>query len=875
MAGFAFVHASRGIEWSRRFHPDERPISKWIGQTYERGYVTDRLYPGGWFVLMNLRTAVGEGVHNLSRRWRDLRNQDGAVDATDADSFESDPRRERFDIGGAQSGRDFNVLLFAGAVLFLFLAAREAGAGPAASTLAALLLAVQPYPLEHVHYCETDIAPFFALCFSLWLANGAIRRASPGRCAAALAAAGFAVACKYTLAPILVWIPALAAAVSAGRRGGRPRGRAFLMLFATGLLVALAGFLAGTPALWRDPDFFLSGLSGRGGSTARALGAGHSYLAGVLWRLDSLAKELLRMGAAPLLFFLAGLVSWFRRANRRWLPAAPLFLAAFLPFAAFVMPWIRNQEMLPILPCACLGGALALSWAGSALRRGARRDRRRAVFAAGLLVLFAAAFVRSAADGGRILSCFQRRDTRAECQNWLACSARPGVSLALDHYVEQTIRGTECTGTECWYPAETWPEKAGVRDAGGDRPGYLLRNASFAGRRVRGAEAKEAAARFNEECPVLVSWTIVPGTARTITFAQPDAELRAMPYPDEEATAPDIRVCLDRPFFFSPGLRPLYAPGGPALVGPVRGVQTVGSRHVVHPPPGGRCWAVTQVLDGPKEGVVVWEGPFGPRRVPLSPAGVAVARLNDAAFRRKAMWDVRPLARVRLRGADDQATVCATRLCSDPAEVARILRRAGDPAAALAFLRTVPEPDAAARVEAFLAAVGSGAAPEPAWTKAAREAVAAFCRVEASGRPALRVRGVPLRVLRDFARVRIGDWHGLPVRGDLPVFLPQGRYALEATLKDGRAGPSAGLWYAGQERPVERKAGGEGREVRTATVRQVRDGLLRDLADDTGPDDGSGRDVLQLSIEWDPLEQLERTIREISASLPPPEQLEQ
>ena len=178
-AVFAFVHASRGIDWSRHFHPDELPVAKWIGQTYEKGYVSDRVYPGGWFVLADLRTAVSEGSWNLSRRWRGLREQDGAVVATDAASFESAPRRAKFEPADIQAGRDFNVLLFALATLFLFLAARETGAGPVVSSLAALLFAVGPFPLEHAHYCETDMGLVFSLCAALWLAAGALRRASP------------------------------------------------------------------------------------------------------------------------------------------------------------------------------------------------------------------------------------------------------------------------------------------------------------------------------------------------------------------------------------------------------------------------------------------------------------------------------------------------------------------------------------------------------------------------------------------------------------------------------------------------------------------------------------------------------------------------
>ena len=871
-AAFAFFHASRGIAWSRHFHPDELTVAKWIGQSYDRGYVSDRVYPGGWFVLMDARTALAERASDLSRRWRNVRDQDGAVVATDADSFESDPKRAKFHAVDIQAGRDFNVLLFAGAVLFLFLAARETGAGPVPSALAALLFAVQPFPLEHAHYCETDGGLVVSLCAALWLTTGAVRRASPRRFAAACAAAGFAIACKYTAAPLLVWIPVLAPSVAAGRApGGRPRARAVLRLAGAAALAALGGFLAGTPALWLDPAFFFGDLVRIGSRTyaesGLALGADHSFAAGCLWRARILARELLRLGPAPLLFFAACFPVWFVRGGPRRPAAAPPFLAAFLLYAVFLMPWIRNQELLPVLPCLCLGAAPALSRAGAALRRGP--GTRRAA-AAALCVLFAAAFARSAADGNRILSCFARRDTRAECQNWLAACARPGVPLVLEPYVVQTIRGTPCTGAECGDAAASWPEAASLRDSRGRVPRYVLRNASFSGRGASTASARENAARFDADCPPLLFWKIAPGGTRTLTFSQPDVELRALPGPED---GPDVAVCLDRPVFFSPGLRPLYGPSEAAAVGPVRAVQTVGARHSVHPPPEGGCWAVSRVLDGPKAGAIRWDGLFSPERAALSAAGVSVARLDDAAFRRAAASDVRPAARVRLRGADDQATVCATFPCSDPAEVARILRRAGDPAAALSFLRGLPELDAAARAEAFLAAAASGAVPEPAWTDAARAAVAAFDEAAASGgTDGIRVRGVPLRVLRDFSVVRLGDWEGLPTRESLPVFLPAGVYGVEVDLKDGCAGPAGSVWFDGQEGAVgfrRPSAGGDAGPpaVRAATVRQTRDGLLRVRPDAVGAEDGTGRRYRSLSVEWDPFEQLERAVLELRRAL--------
>ena len=153
------LHASAGIRWSRHFHPDELQVAHWLKQSLRDGYVKDRVYPGGWFVLADLSVAAARPFHEAARRLRARTAQDGAVVATDETTFRSDPVRERFLPEGAlQWGRNLNVLLFAAAALFLLLCAREIGASPPAAALAALLFAVQPFALEHAHYCETDAA---------------------------------------------------------------------------------------------------------------------------------------------------------------------------------------------------------------------------------------------------------------------------------------------------------------------------------------------------------------------------------------------------------------------------------------------------------------------------------------------------------------------------------------------------------------------------------------------------------------------------------------------------------------------------------------------------------------------------------------------
>ena len=871
---FALLHTTAGIRWSRYFHPDEIRVARWITQSRLHGYVTDRVYPGGWFVIADAGLALKRRGRILLDRLAARGRQEGAVAAVRPDTFPNESAPAPLSSDHLQYGRNLNALLFAACAPLLFLAALETGASPAAAALAALLFAVQPFPLEHAHYCETDSAPLLFLCLSGWLALGALRRGSVRRALAASAAAGFAIACKYTLAPLVLWTPVLALALAL--RAPERRGRTFAAAAAGGLACLAAGFLAGTPALLVAPLWFLRDGARVSGATydeiRLAFGFRPSFPAACLWRAGSLAREAGSLGAATLALFAVCAAGWFRRRERRWLAVFPLFSATFLLHCILAMPWIRNQELLPFLPALCLAAAPTLDLALAALRRGVPATRKAA--AAAFLALFACSMADSWLDGNRILSCFRRRDTRAECQNWLAACAAPGVGIDADRYVWQALVGTDLPCLRDNGIAEFWPEALARPELASGGIRYALRNASFRPRNARrdNAGRNAAMARFEADCLPIAAWKIAPGGSRTRPFAQPDIELWALPPTNAAPPSADLPFVLDRPLFFSPGRRPLYAPEERAPgVGPVRAIATVGQRHAVHPPPApGPLWAVSRVLAGPTEGSVAWDdGLFRPRRAAFAGAPAVLFELDRAAFRRCAASDVRPFSRLRLRDADDQKTVCATVLSSDPAEVAHALRRGGAPARALAFLRARTDLDDAARIEAFLAARAAGAPAEPGWTAAARAALAAFDAAEAAAaggsgaEPA--VRGVPLRTLRDFARVRIPRGP-LPAKTALPVFLPAGRYRVEVLLDAAYPPVETDRWFHGQEGPVAETDDEQGREIRVASVRLHRDRFLGSRLLDPDPE-GERIRFLRIEVEWNPADSLRHAADELRAAL--------
>ena len=872
VALFAAVRASEGIRWSVNFHPDEVRVARWMAQSWSDGYVKERVYPGGWFVLADMAVPIRRLAFYLNRRVASWTGQDGAVDALFSESFENDPLRLPLVIGSMAAGRVLNVALLSAAVLFLFLAVYECGAGSVGAVVAALLLADSPFALEHVHYCETDPAALFATCLAGWLACRGLRLGSLRWTAAALFAAGFAIASKYTYAPLLLWAPALAAV----HAHGRPRGRRLSAFAAAlGILVAtvVLGFLAGTPAIWRDPSFFFGGL---GRITARtwaeadrALGPQRTWAASCLWRLDSLVREAAKLGAPSVALSAAGILLSFRRGDRRWMFVFPLFAAAFVLHAVFSMPWIRNQEVLPLLPPLCLFGGMAAGYGWQALRGGDGRAAR--LVGAALLALSVVALVRTHANGSRIVSCFARRDTRAECQNWMAACSGPEVRLATSQYVAQALRGTGRDSILRNNVAENWPAFLGERAVtkGGVR--YVLRNGSFTGRRVFGADAVARRDAFRRDCTLLAAWRPSAGNVRTVTFAQPDIELWALPengVGTNRAAAADLPLCLDVPVFFAPGHRSLYEPEhlAPGL-GPRRAVRVDRVRHEAHPPSNGKpCWAVARVLDGAPPDRFSWNGLFLPQEVQPGPSGVSVFELDCAAFRRRSARDIFPGARIRTRGGSADA-LCAAVLSGDPTEAAHALRCAGDPSGALQLLSGLPALDAAAQVEAFLAARAAGVEPDPSWTEAARAAAQAFREVEARGwGVGTAVRGVPLAVLRDFAFLRI-ESQVLPAIGLLPVWLPPGRYRVSVRLEPGKPEPASKKWFKGQDSPLERGVDSAGEPACVTTVRVDRGDFLRSPLL-VLPGEGVERLAFaRIEIGWEPVEQLQRASAELQSCL--------
>ena len=834
LAAVAGWMATAGLRWSVRFHPDEPTIARWMHQTAKYAYIVDRAYPSGWFALHRFHgCGIGaeegldvEGESDepdggpvreaaeaapppksgaLRRAFARHSNQDGQVNAARGSTFFPRP----FDAfeppmeDDIQDARDFNAWLYVFSALFLFLACLESGMRPSCAFVSGLFFCASAGPLEFAHYCETDMGLVVSLSFFAWISSRALRCGTAGPLLACGLAAGFAAACKFTLAPLALWCIVLPFAVEWRAGAVRPARvrllRAVALSFAS-LALAGVGYAAGTPALVADGAWYAESLrlakEGTYAEIIANLGGTYSAIGAIGIRAGHLVRHVARLGALPLAWGAFAWTFWLRAPFRRQLAGVPLFLPFFLPFAALGLPFVRFQETLPVSILFALGAGLPLEWW---LRRSAQSPapERRLRLAAGVCAALAAAALLSGASRAvEMASCFQARDNRVGAQNWLRSAVPAGTSVGFDRYVGQTARDVRCVSVP--RPSMAWMPRSARRK---DFPPYYVENIGFEGRlpirdRRTGRLVPEAIANrkaWRRDTFEIARWSLPAGIERP-TFGQPDVRLVATARPDPAAR--DVPISFPRPILPAPGGGSLYDCSEAAGLGAFRALSVVGRRGTLRTASGTGHAVVLRMLDGPGEARVEAEGPFHPRSATLR-EGAAAAMEWSPGFLRRILSFRRayPGARIRMRGNDQVQRLAA--FFAPPADVARELREGGDPAAALAFLESRGVPDRACGVEAFLCCRALSREPSPKWVDLARSAADAardlVAETTAGGDGSgFLLRGVPLRIASDFSRLRTGPvavWPGW----NLPVWLPAGRYRVSFALPRDRTPESVPL----------------------------------------------------------------------------------
>ena len=796
------IFASRGVNWTTFTHPDEIPVAKWIRDTHRNGYISDRLYPSGWFTLAQAKVKWDEMLFDLSSRHRKWTRQDGKAEVSFEKSFR---RNEEVPLKGSSIilGREFNVFLTAVSAVIVFFACLSAGIHPLAAAFAGLLLGLNPFVMEHSHYCETDMGLVFSFAVSLLILSVQKRTGASWLYLPYAFASGFTVSCKYTLAPLIVPVVILPFLQREGD-GKRRWGKAVLLLVA-GILSFLGGFVVGTPAIIKMPDYFGKAREAFDSGPKPASGDGSAmarFAQHVLVKAGSMLREMAKLGMAVSAFFALSLAFWFKRKYRRTVINIPAFAGLVILFFLTRMPWVRNQELLPLLVLFAMAAALPVDWAlrgGGApsgdgevaplARRGCAADAARLV----VVVVALCVLVRTFRDGMRMTSFFSLRETRVECQNWISAAMPLDKTVAADAYLGYVARGTGVPFVGAGRLEQNYPGSLSAISTNQVR--YYLRNASHIASsekrhpitRKLAPEVQAHVDRFTNDCRPLMSWSAGPGSFRP-AFAQPDIELWWMPdgagsNATSELTV-DIPVWFTRPTFFRFGGATLYCNSHIGPVGPDEAIQTVGKRRNVCFQRKERQWAVSKSVMGKDSAKIVWNNFASPRQTILPPGKADVFEFSSKGFYKAFSSSAMPGTRIRMRG-DDQNTLVLTSCVDNPAEAAFLLRSNGEPEKALNLLKKETTLSEAGKVEAFRASMALGLPPNTEWIQAAEAAVANFDKAVGSNgrlpRDDVTICDAPFGAVEDCSRLRLTMEDVLPDR-ELPVFLPRGRYKIEVLL---------------------------------------------------------------------------------------------
>ena len=275
--------------------------------------------------------------------------------------------------------------------------------------VAAAILCFAFLPVAFSRIAVTDVgtlAPVaLALLFSVrLLETGALKWA-----AAAGAAAGLAIAFKYTAGMVLL-APALAVALPLWRQRDREALRAAALAAVVAGAGAVVAFLVFNPFFLLDLRTALHQLRGQAELAGSQDKFGQEQDTGVLYYVESLTWGL---GWVAALAAAAGLVLLARRDRAR------LALLLVFPVALFIYLSFQSRFfgrwLLPVYPALALLAGYATVHAIELVRVRARRLEWPAIAAAAVLLLW-----QPIAADARSMAVLGKRDTREIARQWLA-----------------------------------------------------------------------------------------------------------------------------------------------------------------------------------------------------------------------------------------------------------------------------------------------------------------------------------------------------------------------------------------------------------------------------------------------------------------------
>ncbi len=285
--------------------------------------------------------------------------------------------------------------------------------------VAAAVLAFAFLPVAYSRVAVTDVGALVGVSLSLGLAVLAYERGRVRDFALAGAAAGLAVAFKYTAGLALV---PLAIAALAHLRADGVRAAGGLAL--AGALAALV-FVVLNPYLFGSLDAWWSDLRDQAEVAADQPKPGQES-GGVSYYLDSLTWGL---GWAAAFAALCGAALELRRDLVRGLMLLAVPVALFLYLSA--QSRYFGRWLLPAYPALAMLGAVAIGQASDLL---ADRWRRRPAWTAPAVaaVLTAAVLAQPLAADIRSAQVLGRDDTRQQARDWIEAQRMPGLRVSVE-----------------------------------------------------------------------------------------------------------------------------------------------------------------------------------------------------------------------------------------------------------------------------------------------------------------------------------------------------------------------------------------------------------------------------------------------------------
>lgn len=333
------------------------------------------------------------------------------------DQFDKDPTEIWI------TARTLAALLCMAGVAATYWAARRLW-GVREGLVAAAVLAFAFLPVAYSRVAVTDVGALMGVALSLAFAVRAYEdRARPLNFALAGAAAGLAVAFKYTagLALLPVAIAAAAAVLAAPGRARQDRLARLRPLGGLALALVCAGvvFVLLNPYLFGSLDSWWSDLRDQAEVAADQPKPGQES-GGVSYYLDSLTWGL---GWAAALAALAGALLELRRNLVRGLMLVAVPLALFLYLSA--QSRYFGRWLLPAYPALAMLAAAALTQLGSVLPR----PGWRAPALAGVTLLVLAQPLAADIRTAQVLG---RDDTRQQARDWLEDNYPPGLRASVE-----------------------------------------------------------------------------------------------------------------------------------------------------------------------------------------------------------------------------------------------------------------------------------------------------------------------------------------------------------------------------------------------------------------------------------------------------------